>query len=107
MTTKHKKLCRGEWSCPVCGTGSDNYMSERIRYCTCPERGKSIERKAEACAPRIVQLLIAPQDATWQNRLLGLGSDGVTYAEDKGFWEPFVPPLGVGGNREMKADHED
>ena len=51
------------------------------------------------CSPRIVQLLMTPQDATWQNRLLGLGSDGVTYSvSHKGFWEPFVPPLGVTEN---------
>ena len=56
---------------------------------TCPSR----------CSPRIVQLLMTPQDATWQNRLIGLGSDGVTYSVNhKGFWEPFVPPLGVTEN---------
>jgi hypothetical protein len=50
-------------------------------------------------SPRIVQLLMTPQDQTWQNRMIGLGSDGVTYSVNhKGFWEPFVPPLGVTEN---------
>ena len=60
------------------------------------------------CSPRIVQLLMTPQDATWQNRLIGLGSDGVTYSvSHKGFWEPFVPPLGVKENMvETKSEYQ-
>ena len=62
------------------------------------KRGLSVSRAGD-CSPRIVQLLMTPQDATWQNRLIGLGSDGVTYSVNyKGFWEPFVPPLGVTPN---------
>ena len=46
--------------------------------------------------PKIIQLLMTPQDSTWQNSLLGLGSDGVTYRlNSNGFWEAFVPPLDV------------
>ena len=43
--------------------------------------------------PRIIQILMTPNDATWQGRLLGLGDDGVTYHEYRGAWEPFVPAL--------------
>lgn len=45
-------------------------------------------------SPQIIQLLITPNDATWQGRLLGLGSDGATYeAGTSGRWEPIIPPL--------------
>ena len=43
--------------------------------------------------PKIVQILIAPNDSTWQGAFLGLGDDGVTYNCPKGRWEPYVPPL--------------
>ena len=44
--------------------------------------------------PRIIQLLMTPNDATWQGNLLGLGSDGATYfAAASGRWEPYIPPL--------------
>jgi hypothetical protein len=57
-----------------------------------------------ACSPRIVQLLMTPQDATWQGRLIGLGSDGETYSVNyKGFWELFVPALGVTENEGMSG----
>ena len=46
------------------------------------------------CSAKIVQLLIAPNDATWQGVLLGLGSDGVTYHCKTGHWEPYIPELG-------------
>lgn len=58
--------------------------------------GGDMSEELSATKERIVQLLMSPQDATWQNRLLGLGSDGVTYElSPDGFWEPFIPPLGV------------
>ena len=40
---------------------------------------------------KIVQILIAPNDATWPGRLLGLGDDGVVYNQTAGGWEPAVP----------------
>ena len=46
------------------------------------------------CTPKIVQLLLCHNDNQWQGRLLGLGSDGVTYeCGPKGAWVPFIPPL--------------
>ena len=49
-------------------------------------------------SPNIIQLLMAPNDATWQGVLLGLGNDGVTYVCGKsGRWEPYIPPLGYAG----------
>jgi len=52
-------------------------------------------------APRIVQLLISPNDACWQGVLLGLGSDGVTYHCKTGHWEPYIPELGYAPNKEI------
>ena len=49
------------------------------------------QNKAE---PRIIQVLVAPNDATWQGALLGLGSDGVTYVcGASGRWENYIPAL--------------
>ena len=51
--------------------------------------------------PRIIQLIFARHDCQWQGRLLGLGSDGVTYVcDEKGEWAPFIPPL---ANEDVKA----
>jgi hypothetical protein len=50
---------------------------------------------AHGSAPRIVQLLMTPNDARWQGTLLGLSSDGETYHCNSGYWEPYVPKLGV------------
>ena len=45
-------------------------------------------------AQTITQLIFAPHDCEWQGRLLGLGSDGVTYVcNEKGKWEPYIPAL--------------
>jgi hypothetical protein len=43
--------------------------------------------------PKIIQILITPNDSTWQGRLLGLSDDGVTYAAENDGWEEFVPEL--------------
>lgn len=43
--------------------------------------------------PRIVQILMTPNDAQWQGRLLGLGDDGVTYYEVAGEWRTFISAL--------------
>jgi len=46
--------------------------------------------------PKIVQLLLTPNDIVWQGRLLGLGSDGVTYeVGDNTRWVPMIAPLGL------------
>lgn len=49
----------------------------------------------ERVSGRIVQLLFAPNDATWQGVLLGLSDNGETFVcDDKGLWKPYIPPLG-------------
>ncbi len=35
---------------------------------------------------KIIQILIAPDNSTWQNTLLGLGDDGVVYAAENNEW---------------------
>ena len=48
-------------------------------------------------SPQIVQILIAPNDNIWQGRLIGLGSNGVTYeVGSSGKWEPIIAPLTEG-----------
>lgn len=45
-------------------------------------------------SPRIIQILVAPNDATWQGMLLGLGDDGITYmVGSKNMWEPMIRPI--------------
>jgi hypothetical protein len=47
--------------------------------------------------PKIIQLLMTPPNDIWRGRLLGLGSDGVTYAchttDDRSYWSPVVSDL--------------
>jgi len=48
--------------------------------------------------PKIIQLLLTPNDETWQGVLLGLDSDGVTYVcGTSGRWEPLIRPLNYDG----------
>ena len=45
--------------------------------------------------PKIIQLLKLENDAIWQGKLLGLGSDGVIYELNKdGRWVELIPPIG-------------
>lgn len=58
--------------------------------------------------PKIVQILMAPNNSTWQGALFGLGSDGIVYVQNirnekdeltglqrgQTFWEPAMPALG-------------
>ena len=45
--------------------------------------------------PKIIQILIGPDSATWQGKLIGLGSDGVTYeAGADSRWHPILPNIG-------------
>ena len=45
--------------------------------------------------PKIIQILITPDNALWQNVLIGLGDDGVVYeVSDHTRWRPMVPPIG-------------
>ena len=41
---------------------------------------------------KIIQILLTPEDARWQGRLLGLGDDGILYesAGNSG-WYPMIP----------------
>jgi hypothetical protein len=36
---------------------------------------------------KVIQILFAPQNNTWQGKLLGLGDDGVVYFDNNGKWE--------------------
>ena len=38
---------------------------------------------------KFIQIMIAPNDATWQGVLLGLGDDGNVYAAGGCGWEPY------------------
>ena len=40
-----------------------------------------------ACSLKIIQIMIAPNDATWQGVLLGLGDDGNVYAAGGCGWD--------------------
>jgi len=53
---------------------------------------------ASTGSAKIVQILIAPNDSTWQGVMLGLGDDGVTYHCKTGHWEPYIPQLGYSPN---------
>ena len=57
--------------------------------------------KTNVSKPRIIQLLITPNNSTWQSILLGLGNDGVTYrCGHYGTWEPYIPPVKYKGDIE-------
>lgn len=59
---------------------------------TCSDVGGRVD---PLVSPQIIQLLMTPNDATWQGVLIGLGSDGVTYVcGPSGRWETYIPPLG-------------
>ena len=71
--------------CPCCKTSHDSTA------CPTPS-GKGLD--AMPCSPKIIQILIAPNDAIWQGILLGLGDDGITYQVGTGTkWEPMIPDL--------------
>lgn len=61
-----------------------------IHDCECEERyGKKEDPKNEKqvmdampCAPKIIQLLLTPNDSNWQGMLLGLADNGDTYRLD-------------------------
>ena len=40
--------------------------------------------------PKIIQILIAPNDSVYQGALLGLSDKGKVYREDNGTWVLFV-----------------
>ena len=62
---------------------------------------------AATCSPKIIQILIAPNDSTWQGRMMGLDSSGAVHSVNpEGRWEPFVPPLNFQENREMNRNRE-
>jgi len=64
--------------------------------------GRDNSRKgspASSCSPKIIQILIAPNDALWQGMLIGLDDAGVTYhAGTKSVWEPLISPLSFQAN---------
>ena len=83
------------YSCPNC----DEELTHPEQKCpTCGDEAFP----ASPCSPKIVQILIAPNDAWWQSRLIGLGDDGVTYhAGTENVWEPLISPLSFQQNTEI------
>jgi hypothetical protein len=56
------------------------------------QSGKGLD--AMPCSPKIIQILIAPNDSTWQGILLGLGDDGITYQVETGTkWKQMIPNI--------------
>lgn len=69
--------------------------------------GTGADRRASVCSPKIVQILIAPNDSTWQGRMMGLDSNGAVYSVNPdGKWEPFVPPLNFQQNDPVNPSDE-
>jgi len=69
------------------------------------EQRKHDENTARDFAPKIIQILIAPNDSTWQGILLGLGDDGITYRVGTGTrWEPMIPDINYKENAEQSRD---
>lgn len=52
---------------------------------------------------KIVQILIAPNDSTWQGALLGLGEDGHVYEAGGTGWEPYFECKLSRGNDQGEA----
>ena len=74
-------------------------VAEAIEY---TELGAESDCPAPVCSPKIIQILVAPNDALWQGRLIGLGDDGVTYQSQTDEWEPMVKPLNFQRTTERK-----
>jgi hypothetical protein len=47
---------------------------------------------------KIIQIMFAPNNSTWQGVLLGLSSTGETYYEENGRWEKFIQNVGYKGD---------
>jgi len=62
------------------------------------------DSSSSSCSPKIIQILIAPNDSTWQGILLGLGDDGITYQVGTGTkWEPMIRHLGFKENAKVRG----
>jgi hypothetical protein len=61
---------------------------------------------AMPCSLKIIQIMIAPNDATWQGVLLGLGDDGNVYAAGGCGWEPYFEGKLSRENTEVSHDAE-
>ena len=55
-------------------------------------------------SPKIIQILVTPNDACWQGRILGLCDNGITYeVNHKGRWAPIIAPLShIDENEKLK-----
>ena len=57
-----------------------------------------MSEKKDQIDPKIIQLLLTPDDEAWKGVLLGLDSDGVTHVCGiSGRWEPLIRPLNYDG----------
>jgi hypothetical protein len=44
-------------------------------------------------SPKIIQILVTPNDDSWQGMLLGLSDDGVVYRVEEDGWVAMIKPL--------------
>ncbi|MCU0808647.1 MAG: hypothetical protein MUC53_12175 [Candidatus Contendobacter sp.] len=58
--------------------------------------------KKQNSKPKIIQLILTPNDNAWQGVILGLADDGVTYVFREG-WKPYLPHIGWELERESTA----
>lgn len=50
---------------------------------------------------KIIQILVAPENSTYQGSILGLGDDGVVYfcAKADTFWQVYIPAIAKAGGK--------
>ena len=75
----------GQYHCPECG--------EMVIAGLAHDPEPPTNRTMNTLTPKIIQLLMSPNDSVWQGVLLGLGDDGATYHCQGDTWQPYIPPL--------------
>ena len=76
-----KRISKKQWDSDIIETRHLHFDELEDCYCDCSQ-------------VKIIQLLLTPNNEVWQNALLGLGSDGVTYQVGQGTkWVPVIPPI--------------
>ena len=94
------KLTRKKKVPETVGEKRKRLMDLEVRRLKAKRAAEEIEqlgrpRKPSSSEPKIVQILLAPEDPKWQGALIGLGSNGVTYictSEDRE-WEPIIEAI--------------